>query len=151
MRQCHPTPTIHDLNSLFHSSLEDWQFEMTVWWPWLTAIAVGETAQLPWNTWMFHWKCFWWPLTGCSCPGPKLYLAHIALVGGTETLFLIPFQLRAASGSSLKNGSCPSRWCTEVSPHRGAQLDQPMMANVRFANSSLPDIPRRRSSAHSVT
>lgn len=40
---------------------------------------------------------------------PRLSLAHIAVVGETETLFPFPFQLRAAVGSSLKNGSCPGR------------------------------------------
>ena len=56
---------------------------------------------------------------GCSCPGltlgghmlrlaKTLFSSHWSC-RGTEALFLIPFQLRAASGSSLKNGSCPSR------------------------------------------
>lgn len=93
------------------------------------------------------------PWAGTCWGWPKPSLAHIALVGGTETLFLIPFQFRAASGSSLENGSCSSR---KDGVQKWAHTDGLNWINrwwrmCNLLTAASPDIPRRRSSAHPVT
>lgn len=154
-----PLP-IHILNSVFHSSSEEWRFEATLWWPCLTAIAAGGKGLVSTRCLGVSEGVCCDLFQGGTAVGtlghmlrgqPRLCVACAAVVGKTQTFHLsfAPY-LRAASGGSLKIGGCPGRWDGERkwthTKHVGG-----LSFLCHLLTVASPDIPMRCLSAHLVS